>query len=223
VTWALFILGSYVIGSVPFGVLIGRMRGVDIRTQGSRNIGATNVGRLLGRPWGITCFGLDFLKGAVPVLAAGWHFVLLGRSPAELGGVQMWLWLAVATATVLGHMASIFLRFAGGKGVATSFGAIVAMWSLLTLPAVGALAVWYVTLRITRYMSLASMLAAVSLPLWYLVRLIVPAGDRSVGEVITHGAPPLIVTALLAALVVWRHRANIGRLRRGEETRVGGG
>ena len=219
--WAAFIIGAYLIGSLPFGVIIGRLRGVDIREHGSRNVGATNVGRVLGRPLGATCFLLDFLKGAVPVVAAGLAFDLLGHAPAEIATADMWLWLATAIAAVAGHMASIFLRFAGGKGVATSFGALAAMWSLLTLPTVGALVVWIATVRLTRYVSLASLVAAISLPIWYLVRL-APWSTDAPGAAIQHGAPPLIVTAALALLVIWRHRGNLQRLRAGTENRLGG-
>ena len=218
--WFIFIPGAYLIGSIPFGLLIGKARGTDIREHGSKNIGATNVGRVLGRKLGALCFLLDMLKGAIPVLAAGFACGVIGIEPAALSGGQMWLWLAVAAAAVAGHMAPVFLGFAGGKGVATGFGAALAMWSLLTFPAIGALVVWYATLRLGRYVSLASMTAAVSLPAWYLVRCIPPSGENVIGSIF-HASPPLIVTAALALLIVWRHRANIARLRRGEEPKVG--
>lgn len=217
--WIGWIVLAYLLGSVPFGVVIGRARGVDIRTKGSRNIGATNVGRVLGKRFGLLCFALDLAKGAVPVLASGWERGVLGLAP-EPGGIepsQMWMWLLVAAATITGHMASVFIRFAGGKGVATSFGAMLAMWPLLTLPAIAAFAVWFVTLKATRYVSLASIAAAVSLPLWYLVRVFPREGDVVAGLV--HASPPLVVTIALGAVVIWRHRGNIARLRRGEEPR----
>ncbi|MDY7109045.1 MAG: glycerol-3-phosphate 1-O-acyltransferase PlsY [Planctomycetota bacterium] len=218
--WLLSILAAYLIGSIPFGVLIGRAKGLDIRAHGSKNIGATNVGRVLGRKLGLVCFALDTLKGAVPVAGAGFVCGVINTEPAVLSQAQMWLWLLVAAAAVTGHMASIFLAFAGGKGVATGFGAALAMWPLLTFPALGALAVWYATLRLGRYVSLASMAAAVSLPLWYLLRCIPPSGEN-IGSSIVHASPPLIVTAALALLILWRHRTNIARLRRGEEPRIG--
>lgn len=220
-TWTLCIAGAYLAGSIPFGVMIGRARGIDIQAHGSRNVGASNVFRVLGRRFGILCFLLDMLKGALPVVAAGFAAGVINRDPVpgDLTPAEMWLWMAVAAATIVGHMASVFLRFRGGKGVATGFGALLAMWPLLTLPALGALMVWYGTLKFTRYISVASMFAAISLPLWYLVRTIPNAGD--VGAQIAYASPPLIVTALIAALVVWRHRGNIGRLRRGEEPKSG--
>jgi glycerol-3-phosphate acyltransferase PlsY len=218
--WTVCIIGAYLVGSIPFGVIIGLAHGVDIRRQGSRNIGATNVGRVLGRTWGMVCFGLDFLKGAAPVLIAGIVNGAIGHDAAELPAVQMWLWLAVAGAAVLGHMFSVFIGFRGGKGVATAFGTLAAMWPLLTFPAFGALVVWYVTLRLTRYISVASMLASASIPIWYLTTI--PGGSDDLMTDVLHGSPPFIVTAALAGLVIIKHRANIGRLRRGEEPRVGG-
>ncbi|MHC5114977.1 MAG: glycerol-3-phosphate 1-O-acyltransferase PlsY [Planctomycetota bacterium] len=216
--WAACIIGAYLIGSIPFGLLIGRARGVDIREHGSKNIGATNVGRVLGRKLGGLCFVLDLLKGAAPVLVAGVVAGIVGARPAELSSSAQWLWMLVAVAAVAGHMASVFLVFRGGKGVATSFGAMLAMWNVLTLPALGALVVWYAVVRLSRIVSLASMAAAASLPVWYVVSVIPNDGD--VLAHLRHASPPLIVCVLLAALVVWRHRANIGRLMRGEESKI---
>jgi glycerol-3-phosphate acyltransferase PlsY len=221
-TWIICIVGAYLVGSIPFGVLIGRLRGIDIREHGSRNIGATNVGRVLGRPLGALCFVLDLLKGALPVLIAGALCDALGRDPKNLDDTTawMWWWLGVAAAAVLGHMYSVYLGFRGGKGVATSFGALLAMWQLLTLPTLGALVVWYAVLRLGRYVSIASMAAAVSIPLWYLVRIIPNTGE-SIGPTIMHASPPLLITSALAALVIWRHRGNISRIRKGEEPKSG--
>jgi glycerol-3-phosphate acyltransferase PlsY len=220
-TWLTCILAAYLSGSIPFGVLIARGRGIDIRAHGSRNIGATNVGRVLGRRFGMLCFVLDVLKGALPVLAAGYLCGVLGRSASSLSQVQMWLWLAVAVAAVLGHMYSPFIGFRGGKGVATAFGTMAAMWALLTIPALAAIVVWYGVIRLTRYVSVASMLAALSLPLGYLVSLI-PNTGSDILTALVHGSPPLIVTTAMAGLVIFKHRGNIARLRRGEEPRIGG-
>ena len=226
ITWIACIVGAYLVGSLPFGVLLARTRGVDIRAHGSRNIGATNVARVLGRKLGVLCFILDVLKGAAPVLAAGFICHVIGRSPNSadqpIGQLEMWLWLAVAVASVAGHMFSVFLGFAGGKGVATGFGAMTAMWPLLTLPAFGALVVWYAVLRLSRYISLASMAAVISLPLGYFVAAL---PTRPVDDLARHllvASPPLVVTTILAIVVVYKHRANIVRLRRGEEPKIGG-
>jgi glycerol-3-phosphate acyltransferase PlsY len=224
-SWLLCILGAYLVGSIPFGVIIARARGIDIRQHGSKNIGATNVGRVLGRKFGAICFVLDVLKGAAPVVAAGVIHDVLGRHPSQLTSAQMWLWLAVAAAAVIGHMYSMFLRFSGGKGVATGFGAIVGMWQVLTLPGLAAIVIWYFTLRVTKYVSVASMLAAMSLPATYLLTVIpAHAQDQPLRETflhLRHAAPPFVGTLLIALLVVWKHRGNIARLRRGDEPRIG--
>ena len=217
-TWLLCIVGAYLVGSIPFGLLIGKTRGIDIRAHGSKNIGATNVRRVLGQPFGMLCFVLDVLKGALPVIAAGIFGATISRDARDLGQMQMWLWLGVGAAAVLGHTLPLYLGFKGGKGVATGFGAALGMWPLLTLPAIGALVVWYATLRMTRYVSVASMTAAISLPFWFMVSA--RTLDQMAAKV-THGYPVLAVALLLAIVVVWRHRANIARLRRGEEPKTG--
>jgi glycerol-3-phosphate acyltransferase PlsY len=174
VLWLWCILAAYLIGATPVGVLIGRAKGINIRQHGSRNIGATNVGRVLGKKFGVLCFVMDFLKGIVPVAGAGAVNHVLGLSAEELTSTQMWLWMAVAAAAVLGHMNSMWLRFGGGKGVATGFGAIIAMFNVLTLPALAAVVVWYVALRLSKYVSLASMLAVLTIPVSYLISVIPP-------------------------------------------------
>lgn len=223
--WLAIIIGGYFVGAIPFGVLIGRARGVNIREHGSKNIGATNVRRVLGKPLGYLCFALDMAKGAGPVLTAGMVFSLFGQTGEPLPQADMWLWMATACAAVLGHMFSPFLRFGGGKGVATGFGALLAMWPLLTLPALVALVVWCVVVRVTRYVAVASMAAAVSLPVSYVIATLARhATDRPIGEsmgIFTDASPPLIVTLVLAILIVYKHRANLQRLRRGEEPRAG--
>jgi glycerol-3-phosphate acyltransferase PlsY len=222
--WILWIAAAYLLGSIPFGVLIGRAKGVDVRAHGSKNIGATNVGRVLGRRWGVACFALDVLKGALPVLGAGVERGVIGQAPepAGLSPPEMWAWLAVAAAAIAGHMASLFLGFRGGKGIATSFGAMLAMWPLLTIPALAALALWYAMLKATRYVSLASIAGALSVPAWYLAAIVATSGDADVLERVRYASPPLIVTSALALFVVWKHRGNLARLRRGEEPKAKG-
>ncbi len=219
--WVLCIGGAYILGSIPFGYLLGRARGLDIRQHGSKNVGATNVGRVLGRRLGLICLVLDMAKGAVPVIVAGVINELITKEIDSISPQQMWLWLAVACAAVLGHMHSLFLGLRGGKGVATGFGAMLAMWPLLTFPALGAMVVWYGVLRLTRYVSVASMTASLSLPLAYLVRALPPdATDVELSQTVAQvlkTSPPLIITTVLALLIVFKHRTNIARLRRGEE------
>lgn len=204
---------GYLCGAVPFGLLIGRMRGVDVRTRGSGNIGATNVGRVVGRPYGAAVFVLDGLKGFLPVTAARW-------AVSESGGAA-WpyvVWTVVATACVLGHSYPVWLRFKGGKGVATSLGAGLAVYPYYTGAALAALAVWGVVLAATRYVSAASIVAAVAFPVifaaWAWVRREAWGGPAELWPLYAFGAA-------VAALVVWRHRGNIGRLREGRERRVG--
>jgi glycerol-3-phosphate acyltransferase PlsY len=222
--WLACILGAYFVGSIPFGVYIGRARGIDIRQHGSRNIGATNVGRVLGRKFGVLCFVLDFLKGAVPVVTAGILNSTFGKQVEHLTTSEMLAWLAVVAATVIGHMFSVFLRFGGGKGVATGLGAMLAMSQVLTFPAMGAIVVWYAALRMLKYVALASILAVTSLPIFYLLTIIPhDAMQQPFSHTLRqlmHGWPPLAGTALIAALVIYRHRGNIARMRRGEEPRA---
>lgn len=219
-TWPALILGAYLLGAVPFGLLIGKARGVDVRLHGSRNIGATNVGRVLGKKWGFLCFFLDFLKGAVPVLLAGWWTGLLGAPAPE--PARAWLWLAVGAAALLGHVFPIYLKFKGGKGVATGFGVMLAMHPGVSAPAAIALLVWLGVLGLSRMVSVSSCAAALSLPAGVL-------GLRALGWPVSlsdeggwgFAVPYLVVTALLAVLVVWKHRSNLARVRAGTEARIG--
>ena len=219
-TWLPIIFAAYFLGSIPFGVIIARSHGIDIRAHGSGNIGATNVGRIVGKWPGRLCFILDMLKGAIPILIAGWLNETLGRDAAQLTSTQMWLWLSVALAAVLGHMFSLFLNFTGGKGVATTFGALVALWPLMTIPTLAALVVWYTTLRITKYVAVASIAAALALPVCFLLSQVRNTSSDIIADLL-HASPPFIVTALLALLVIYAHRSNLHRLRQGEEDKVG--
>ena len=223
-TWFFCIFGAYLVGSIPFGVIIGRFKGIDIREHGSRNIGATNVGRVLGRRWGLLCFALDMGKGAIPVVVAGLLTDTIGRNPADTPTASLWLWLLVAIAAFCGHMYSMFLNFSGGKGVATAFGVLLAMWPILTIPALVGLCVWVATLLTIRIVSVSSMVAAVSIPI---VTLIVlqwfgsrAGGDVTTGELLVRGSAPLAITIAIAMLILWRHRANIRRLLNGEEPTI---
>lgn len=188
-------VAAYLAGSIPFGLLLGRLKQCDIRRHGSGNIGATNVTRVLGRPWGIACFVLDFAKGLAPVLAV---LLLVGRGPAPA---------VAAAAAVAGHVWPVFLKFRGGKGVATSIGALLALapWSVLC-----AAALWALLFVLTRYVSVASLGAALALPASGLV-LHVAAGPVDLATRILLGA--------VAVLIVVRHRANIARLLCGREHR----
>jgi glycerol-3-phosphate acyltransferase PlsY len=209
---------GYLIGSVPFGLIVGLCQGIDVRKAGSGNIGATNVGRLLGRRFFLLTFLLDMLKGLIPMLGAGaalhWS-VRLPNEPSSDGRVDYLLWLGVGFATILGHMFSIFLGLRGGKGVATSTGVVAGVFPYFTLPVLVAAVVWGITLKVTRIMSLASLLATVTLPLAY-IGIGLAAGWPVFGDQL----PLLIFCLLIAALIIYKHRANIARLRAGTELRI---
>jgi len=216
--WGGSAVAAFACGSIPFGVLIARSKGVDLRTVGSGNTGATNVGRALGRRFGILCFLLDAAKGATPVLLTGWIAGILGMGAASMSPAAAWGWLGVAVAAILGHCFSPWIGFRGGKGVATGFGAVLAMWPVLTIPALSAFLVWSVVLGLTRIMALASMAGALVLPATVLA-MAIGGGDRAAS--LRGSIPFLVITGLIAAFVIFRHRANIVRLRQGTESRLG--
>lgn len=209
----IFGCGAYLAGSVPFAFLIAKSHGVDLRRVGSGNIGATNCGRALGKKWGLLCFVLDLLKGALPTLVAGFYFgwIVNGVTEALHAGV----WLGVGVMTMLGHIFPVWLKFKGGKGVATGFGLLLAIWPYLTVPALVALGVWIILVKAFRYVSLASIAAAVSLPIAFGVYLFVAGWELGVVW------PFVVVTALMAVLVTVRHRSNIQRLLAGTESKLG--
>lgn len=201
---------AYFAGSIPFGLIVGLARGVDVRRAGSGNIGATNVGRLLGGKFFALVFLLDVLKGLLPMLAA-WFLL-----PESTDHVTFALWLLVGLAAILGHMFSVFLRLKGGKGVATSAGVILGLWPYYTLPGLLALAVWGATFARTRIVSLASIAAACAFPLAYVAIAVARRWD-----ILGRQAPLLAFALLMAGLIVFRHRSNLARLRAGTEHRFG--
>ncbi len=221
--WAIAYVGAYLVGSIPFGLILGLMRGVDIRQHGSGNIGATNVLRIFGKKVGALCFALDVLKGALPVAVFGWWLGALGAEDLSAG--RAWAWMGVAAAAVAGHMFSPWIGFKGGKGVATGFGAMLGMWPFTTVPALLALAVFGVSARLTRYVGISSCFAAASLPVWAaLARFSGLVGDVNDGgrlENTLRGWPHIAATALLGAVVIWKHRGNIRRTLAGTERRIG--
>jgi acyl phosphate:glycerol-3-phosphate acyltransferase len=196
-------LAGYLIGALPFGYLVARARGVDIFQHGSGNIGATNVGRILGRPFGVLVFVLDFAKGAAPVLAA--LFVAEYAPEARAGWRDGWLEVLTGLAAFLGHLFPVYLGFRGGKGVATGTGAVAV---LTPGPALAALAVWIVVVLAFRHVSLASLLAVLALAT---VQLTV---SRDWAE------PRSLFCLLAGALVIVKHRANIARLLAGNENQL---
>lgn len=190
------ILISYLAGSIPTAFLAGKARGVDLRAHGSGNLGATNVARVLGTPTGVAVFVVDLLKGFLPV------WIL----PRYVESMNPELWAVIfGAAAILGHVKPVFLRGkGGGKGVATASGVFLA---LAFVPLLVAQAVWALVFYFSRYVSLASLISAAFLPIAILTWWRDPT------------SPVFIASLAVAVFVFWTHRANIGRLRRGEEHR----
>ena len=191
------LIAAYLLGSVPTAYLAGRFHGVDLRQHGSGNLGATNAYRVLGWRTGVPVFAIDTAKGYVPAaLFAAWF-----------GAHPHWA-MAYGISAIAGHVKPVFLigrGGGGGKGVATAAGVFLGLAPIAT---VAALVAFVVTLAVSGYVSLGSLVASVVL----VVALVTTAGVRS---------PVFPVAALVALFVFWSHRANIGRLRRGEESRMG--
>jgi len=202
---------AYLLGSIPFGLIVGKMKGIDPRTAGSGNIGATNLGRLLGGKYFAIVFTLDLLKGFLPMVMAG--LVLGDQPPTRL---HYMLWLLVGFAALSGHMFSIFLKFKGGKGVATGTGIALGVFPYFTFPVlVGALA-FLIVFYFTKIVSISSIAGAMTLPIAYVVIGVVRGWDITGTQL-----PLLIFVVLLASLIVYRHRSNIARLLAGTENRFG--
>jgi acyl phosphate:glycerol-3-phosphate acyltransferase len=193
-------VAAYLLGSIPTGFLVARAKGIDIRTLGSGNIGATNVFRIVGKPAGIFVLLMDALKG----FAACWWLVnlvvqLFSITPGEIDCLR----IIAGVAVVLGHNYTCWLKFKGGKGIATSAGVLAALVPLAMLIC---LAVWVILFALTRYASVASIAAAFGLPFatWFT----------------THDWTLTLVTGALGALAIYKHKANIVRLRNGTEKRI---
>lgn len=229
---------SFLLGSIPFGLLIAKSKGINIREHGSGNIGATNVLRVVGKKYGITCFILDFLKGLFPAMLG----ITLVRyasqhNPMEISSLSNWattlpdaeqtkvqiIQVVTGLCAVLGHNYSPWVGFKGGKGIATSAGVLTAfMPAALVLLIV----VWALVFFTTRYVSLASIIAALSLPvLTHLgARFHHVDNDKSqptLWEAGTWNKPLFFFATFIALMAVWKHRANIQRLLAGTENRFG--
>ena len=190
----LWLLAAYLVGGIPFGYLIGRLRGVDVRTVGSKNIGATNVFRTVGRKWGLLAFACDVLKGLLPTLAA-----------KACGGPALW----VGVACVVGHMLTPYMKFKGGKGVATAFGMLLGLVPGL----VGtAFAVFAVVFACSHYISLGSCAAAafLAVAIWFPI----------LGTEGAANLPQALLVTFVALFVLWKHRANVRRLADGTESQI---
>jgi glycerol-3-phosphate acyltransferase PlsY len=196
-------LVSYILGSIPWGVIAGRAAGVDLRKHGSGNIGATNALRVLGKRYGYAVFVADALKGFVPVAGA---VAFMKWKGADGGSTQLTAVVAAVFA-IVGHSFPVWLKFKGGKGVATSAGAVL---GLMPLACLCVASLWVIVFKISRYVSVASVVAALSLP-----------GIVYVLLKVRHESGPAILwfSSVMALMVVWRHRANVQRLLSGTEAR----
>jgi len=218
---------AFLLGSIPFGLLMAKSRGIDIRAHGSGNIGATNVLRVMGKKFGIPCLLLDMLKGFIPVAIAVNLIQIIGRPvQVPLGLPDAWVLklaageavkaqiahILTALCAVLGHNYSPWVGFKGGKGIATSAGVLLALMPFAVLLL---LAVWVILFVTTRYVSVASVGAASVLPLLTLW------GSWHHGRIQdgTWNKPLFVFTIIIAVLAIWKHRGNIQRLREGTENR----
>ena len=203
------IFGAYLLGSIPFALVIAKAHGKDLRSIGSGNIGATNLSRALGRKWAYFCFVLDVLKGLLPMLVT----IRLVSSPR--GIAELFLWLAVGCAALLGHIFPVYIKFRGGKGVATSLGVAMGLWPYYTICAAFAFVVWAVVALVWRYISLASIAASIAFPVALsLVIALTPSWNFA-------DLWPLLTAAIaIPLMVIMRHRENIKRLIAGTETKV---
>ncbi len=192
-TIAVLTIIAYLFGALPFGLLVAKSRGIDIRQQGSGNIGATNVFRCVGKGWGIFTLILDALKGFVPAFV----FPKLATLDPEYG-------VLFGFAAIIGHSFPVYLKFKGGKGVATSAGMLLGVAPLAV--GVGSIC-WVVCMVASRYVSLSSIIAAVAVAISVWIQ--------------DEGMAVNIALTILAMLVVWLHRANIKRLLNGTESRFG--
>ena len=211
----IWLVAAYLVGGIPFGFIIGKARGVDVRTVGSKNIGATNVFRTVGKGWGLIAFACDVLKGMLPTLAAKWYIASGYALPQPQPWYEAELPLFVGIACVLGHMLTPYItdekgrRFHGGKGVATAFGMLIGL-----IPAmVGtAFALFAVVFACSNYISLGSCGAALflAIAIWFPI----------LGTAGYHDIPQCVLVTLISLFIIWKHRANIGRLVHGNENKI---
>ena len=215
-------LAAYLLGSIPFGLLVGKSRGIDVREHGSKNIGATNVWRVMGRKFGLITFASDLGKGWIAVTLGQWiaaHSAVHVALPHLKERIDFcdpgYAGIAAAIGCILGHNFPVWLRFKGGKGVATSLGVI---FGMMPLAALIVFAIWGAVFKVSRYVSLASLVAAVALPIT-VIGLMFFWPRNLAGAV--HGWAYFYFACAAAILVVRRHRENIRRLVTGTENRFG--
>ncbi len=201
---------AYFLGAVPFAMIIARAHGKDLRATGSGNIGATNLARAVGKKWGYICFFLDVCKGLLPMLAARFFI-------EEITPIKLWLWVTVGCSAVLGHVYPVYLKFRGGKGVATSLGMVLGLFPYYTITGGAAFVLWAVLVLAFGYISLGSIAAAGFFPIALIIEiLMINKSDWTFATLY-----PLIAVAVLMGLfVIFKHRSNIKRLMAGTENKV---
>ena len=204
------IMASYLVGSISFALLIAKVHGINLRGIGSGNLGATNLARACGKKWAYLCFLLDVLKGFVPSFAARF-FILSDSADAS----TLALWLAVGVAAIFGHIFPFYLKFKGGKGVATSFGVVLGIWPYYTIPGLIVFVLWVAIVLIWRYISLGSIIAAAVFPV---IMIAMTAILKNWHFNILW--PLIVAAAFLCSLVIILHRTNIKRLLAGTEHKV---
>jgi glycerol-3-phosphate acyltransferase PlsY len=210
---ATIVFVAYLLGSIPFGLIVSKSQGIDIRQHGSKNIGATNVWRVLGKKWGLITFIGDMAKGWIAVVVGqliaqgmGFH-VALPHGHERIDHLQAdYAGIAAAMGCILGHSFPVWLKFKGGKGVATSLGVI---FGMMPLAALIDFALWGIVFKISGYVSLASIVAALALPVLVIGLLLTN---------LLHGWGYFFFSVAAGMLVVWRHRENIKRLAAGTES-----
>ncbi|MBK1828831.1 glycerol-3-phosphate 1-O-acyltransferase PlsY [Haloferula rosea] len=224
---------AFLLGSIPFGLFIARLKGIDIRAHGSGNIGATNVLRVVGKQYGITCLFLDLLKGYIPIVIAinliqidgkaivphlGFLDGLAMHLPVEKQFTGQLVHVITALCAVLGHNYSPWVGFKGGKGIATSGGVLL---GLMPAAVVLLILVWIILFVTTRYVSIASIGAAAALPVLTHIgaRFHKNADGISLWEAGTWNKPLFFFSLTIGLLAIWKHRTNIQRLREGTEHR----
>lgn len=192
----LFTIIAYFMGSLPNGLYVSKLKGIDIRNEGSKNTGATNVFRVLGAKYGILVLVLDALKGFIPLILS------------EIFGIKGNYLVLIGVTAVIGHTFSPFLNFKGGKGVATSLGVFL---YLTPIPMLITLVIFFVIVGITKYVSLGSIVASIVLPMLILI--------MSPNEKIGSKMVVFIISALLGSYIIYKHRTNIQRLKNGTENK----
>ena len=207
--FAILIIAAYLLGSIPYALILAKAHGKDLRSIGSGNVGATNLARALGFRWGCFCFALDATKGIVPTFIAA---LLLSSPPAVS---ELFLTIAVGCAAVVGHIFPIYTKFKGGKGVATSFGIAFGLWPYCTFCAIFAIAVFATVVLIWRYVSLGSIVGSIAFPLALIVAIILKPQWNFASL-----WPLFIIAIALPVMVTLRHISNIKRLRAGTESKI---